>query len=287
MRAPFERTIDSAGVKLRIVGRPIIDPRGGVLIVPGFAEHAGRYTRLMRDLAARGYASFTYDPRGHGRSGGARGHTPSWDQLGEDLSAVVNDLEENRDLPSRRALWASSMGALLAAEWLPRQPRGRFQAAVFVDPYLAAAVSPPPHKVLLARTVGALLPGLAQPHGLRGKDLSHDPSIIAAYDGDPELTRVMSAGYFNAMRAAQARVAAQGADGLDVPLLIIHGADDPIASLEAARKFRATCTTSGTDLRIYPGLRHEPLNEPEGTRVFADVARWLDHVVPEVRRIAP
>src|SRR5262245_23167334 len=120
MREPFERTIHHGDVKLRIVGRPIIDPRGGVLIVPGFAEHAGRYARLMRDLAARGYSSFTYDARGHGRSSGARGHTPSWAALGEDLSTVVKDLEENRDLPPRRALWASSMGALLAAEWLPR-----------------------------------------------------------------------------------------------------------------------------------------------------------------------
>ena len=287
MKAPFERMIDSGGVKLRVVGRPIIDPRGGVLIVPGFAEHAGRYTRLMRDLAARGYASFTYDPRGHGRSGGARGHTPSWAQLGEDLSAVVKDLEENRDLPLRRALWASSMGALLAAEWLPRQPRGRFHAAVFVDPYLAAAAQPPWQKVFLAQTVGALLPGLSQAHGLRGKDLSHDPTIVAAYDGDPELTRVMSAGYFNAMRAAQQRVAANGAGGLDMPLLILHGADDPIASLDAARAFRTTVTAPGSDLRVYPGLLHEPLNELDGARVFAEAARWLDHVVPEVRRHAP
>ena len=77
------------------------------------------------------------------------------------------------------------------------------------------------------------------------------------------------------------------ASAVQAGISVAAGADDPIASLEAARKFRTTCTARGTDLRVYPGMLHEPLNEPEGTRVFADVARWLDQVVPEVRRIAP
>lgn len=287
MRAPFERTIDRDGTRLRVVGRPLSDARGAVVIVPGFAEHAGRYARLMRDLAARGYSSYGYDPRGHGRSGGARGHAPSWAALAADLSAVVDDLEANGDLRPRRALWASSMGALLAAEWLPGQRPGRFHGAVLVAPYFAPAHPPPAGKVLLARTVGALLPWLAQAHGLRGREMSRDPAVIAAYDSDPELTRVMSARYFNEMRAAQARVAARGADGLAIPVLLVQGGEDPIADLEAAKAYMRTATAPGSATRVYAGLRHEPLNEIDGVRVFADVARWLDHNVLDVTRHAP
>lgn len=287
MRAPFERMVERDGMRLRIVGRPLSDARGAVVIVPGFAEHAGRYARLMRDLAARGYSSYAYDPRGHGRSGGPRGHAPSWAALAGDLSAVVDDLEAHGDLRSHRALWASSMGALLAAEWLPAQPRGRFHGAVFVAPYFAPARRPPAGKVLLARTVGALLPRLAQPHGLRGREMSRDPAVIAAYDADPELNRVMSARYFNEMRAAQARVAERGADGLDIPVLLVQGGNDPIADLDAARAFMRTATAPGSDTRLYPGLLHEPLNEIDGVRVFADVARWLDHNVLDLTRHGP
>lgn len=287
MRAPFERIIESGGARLRVVGRPTADPRGAVVIVPGFAEHAGRYARLMRDLGARGYASYTYDPRGHGRSSGARGDAPSWAVLAADLSAVVDDLEAHGDLRPRRALWAASMGALLAAEWLPAQPPGRFHGAVFVAPYLAPAIAHPAGKVLLARTVGALLPWFAQPHGLRGREMSRDPMVIAAYDADPELNRVMSARYFNAMRAAQARVAIRGADGLDIAVLLVHGEKDPIASLDAAQAFMRTATAPGSDTRVYPNLLHEPLNELDGMRVFADIVRWLDHSVLDVRRPGP
>jgi alpha-beta hydrolase superfamily lysophospholipase len=287
MKNPFERHVDRDGVQLRVVGRPMSDPRGAVVIVPGFAEHAGRYFRLMRDLNARGYASYTYDPRGHGRSSGGRGDTPSWAALADDLSAVVDDLEAQGDLRARSALWASSMGALLAAEWLPAQRKGRFNGAVFVAPYFAPAFPPPAGKVLLARTIGALVPWLAQPHGLRGREMSRDPMVVAAYDSDPELTRVMSARYFNAMRAAQARVAARGADGLDIPILLVMGGEDPIASLVAAQAFMRTATAPGSETRVYPGLLHEPLNEIDGVRVFADIARWLNGTVLDVSRHGP
>jgi acylglycerol lipase len=279
MKAPFERIVQSAGARLRVVGRPIADPRGAIVFVPGFAEHAGRYSRLARELASRGYSTYTYDPRGHGRSTGARGHCPSWSVLAADLSAVVADLEAHGDLRPRRALWASSMGALLAAEWLPRQPADRFHGAVFVAPYFAPAQSPPAGKVLLARTLGVLLPWIAQPHGLRGREMSRDQSVIDAYDGDRELTRVMSARYFNEMRAAQARIAAHGADDLALPVLHIHGTADPIASLDAARAFMRTVTAPGSESYVYPGNLHEPLNDLEGGRVLADVVRWLDRVV--------
>ena len=287
MRAPFERTVDRGDARLRIVGRPLHDPRGTIVLVPGFAEHAGRYARLMGDLGARGWASFAYDPRGHGRSTGARGHASSWSSLLADLTAVFDDLEAHGDLRARRALWASSMGALLAAEWLPGAGRGRVHGAVFVAPYFAPTVALPAGKVMLARTVGAIAPRLAQPHGLRGRELSRDPAVIAAYDGDPELVRVMSARYFNEMRAAQARVAAAGAAAIEVPLLCVHGESDPIALPEAARAFMRTAVAPGSALRVYPGLLHEPLNELDGVRVFADVARWLDHTVLDVTRPGP
>jgi len=287
MPAPYESVVEVDGARLSVVGRPMRDARGGVVIAPGFAEHAGRYAQLMTDLAARGWAAFTYDPRGHGRSSGPRGHTPSWGRLGDDLGAVVDALEEDRVLPTRRALHASSMGALVAVEWMAGPGRGRFHGLALVAPYFAPVSPPPAGKVALARTVGAVLPRMAQAHGLRGRSMSRDPNVIAAYDLDRAITRVMSARYFNEMRAAQARVAARGAAGLDLPVLLVHGEADPIASPEAAREWMRTVTTAGSEERLYPGLLHEPLNELSRARVFADYARWLDRQVLAVTQPGP
>jgi alpha-beta hydrolase superfamily lysophospholipase len=287
MNAPYERVVEVDGARLSVVGHPLRNARGTVVIAPGFAEHAGRYSRLLTDLAARGYAGFVYDPRGHGRSTGPRGHTPSWGHLVADLGAVVDRLEAEGSLAPRRALWASSMGALVAAEWMPGAGRGRMHGLVLVAPYFAAVTAPPPGKRALARTIGALLPRLAQAHGLRGRQMSHDPNVIAAYDADPAICRVMTAGYFNAMRAAQVRVQAAGAAAVEVPVLLVHGAGDPIASLEAARAWMRRGAAAGSEEKVYPGLLHEPLNEPGGGRVFAEVARWLDHRILDVTRPGP
>jgi lysophospholipase len=287
VRPPFQEFVAGDGVRLWVVGRPVTDPRGGILIAPGFGEHVGRYVRLMDDLAARGYSSFVYDPRGHGQSGGPRGHAPSWAALGADLTAVVDALEADGRLPPRRALLGASMGGLLAASWLPAH-RGRFHALVLVSPFFAPKLALPPAKVLLARTVGALLPTLAQATGIRGRQLSSDPAVVAAYDGDPHVTRVMSARYFNAMRAAQDALV-RGAEGgvLDVPVLLLMGENDPIADVAAARAWMRTATAPGGEVRLYPGLLHEPLNELDRNRVLADLARWLDRRVLQATRPGP
>lgn len=285
---PFELTVPANGVRLHVVGKPVADPRGGVVIVPGFAEHAGRYVRLQTDLASRGYATFVIEARGHGASSGPRGHTPSWQALHDDLTAVVAVLEAERRLPARRALLGASMGGLLAAEWLPAH-RGIFHGLVLVAPFFAASKVLPPFKVALANAVSGVLPRLAQEHGNKGREMSHDETIVAGYDSDPFLVRVMTARYFTEMRAAQehVRAAVAGGDGaiLEAPVLLLHGAADPIASVDAAEKFMRVATVPGSEARIYPGMLHEPLNELERNRVLADLTRWLDRHVLGTNRI--
>ena len=285
---PFELTVPANGVRLHVVGHPVADPRGGVVIAPGFGEHAGRYVRLQTELASRGYASFVIEPRGHGASTGPRGHTPSWSALHDDLTAAVAALEAERRLPARRALLAVSMGGLVAAEWFPAH-RGIFHGLVLVAPFFAAAKALPPLKVALANLVSGIVPRFAQAHGLKGREMSHDAALVAAYDADPVAVRVISARTFTEMRAAQARVQSAVASGqgaiLEAPVLLLHGEADPIASPEAAQKFMRLATVPGSETRIYPGMFHEPLNELDRNRVLADLTRWLDRHVLGTNRI--
>ena len=53
---------------------PAGTPRGVVLLSHGYAEHIGRYRDFVAHLTARGLAVGGIDHRGHGRSGGPRGH---------------------------------------------------------------------------------------------------------------------------------------------------------------------------------------------------------------------
>ena len=274
MAGTFELKVPSDGVTLAVRGREVMDPRGVMFVVPGFSEHSGRYGRLAQELGSRGYSTYAFDPRGHGASTGARGHTPSWKALVDDLDHVIAALEAKVKLPANRVLLGNSMGALVALDWMLAH-RGRMNGLILCGPFFKAAFNPPLWKVMLAETVGAALPAFGQPHGLKGKDMSHDVVVAAQYDTDPQITRVMTARYYHEYHTAQKRLRETG-PSVDFPVLLLHGGGDPIASPKAAAQWAQSVPKPWCNWTIYQGMKHEVLNEFERVRVVSDLMYWLD-----------
>jgi alpha-beta hydrolase superfamily lysophospholipase len=65
-------------------------------------------------------------------------------------------------------------------------------------------------------------------------------------------------------------------EALEVPLLIMHGTGDLLADPEGSRQLYDRSESGDKDLRLYEGLYHEILNEPEQAQVLADMVEWLD-----------
>ena len=64
-------------------------PRAAICLVHGMGEHSGRYVHVADRLTKAGYVLFTFDLRGHGKSEGPRGHTPSHEALMQDISFLL------------------------------------------------------------------------------------------------------------------------------------------------------------------------------------------------------
>ena len=75
---------------------------------------------------------------------------------------------------------------------------------------------------------------------------------------------------FDAMGRVQSR-----AGEITLPLLLMHGSADSLASPEGSRFLHEHCGSADKTLKIYPGLFHEIFNEPERGQVFADLEDWL------------
>jgi len=60
-----------------------------------------------------------------------------------------------------------------------------------------------------------------------------------------------------------------------LPMLMMHGGEDPICPAAGSRAFFQRVCGPGSQLRIYPKLRHEIFNEPEQEEVFQDTLEWL------------
>ena len=245
-------------------------PRGVMLLAHGYAEHVGRYRDFITHLSARGLGVAAIDHRGHGRSGGPRGHCRDYGEFIADLRTLAGMAEEWwPGVP--RLLFGHSMGGLLGFLYLLRHP----------DTVRAGALSGPAFKV--AETAPRLLQGVALllvrvapsvtfRSSLDPGALSRDPAVGAAYVADPLVHRAASAGFVRAIRAAQA-AAMEEAPRLRVPLLILQGDADRIVLPAGATEIAARLTCP-RELVLLPGYYHELLNEPPSAR--AKVLELLD-----------
>ena len=248
--------------------------RGVVLIAHGYAEHLGRYRAFVAHLTGRGFATAAVDHRGHGRSGGPRGHCRTFADFVADLRTLA-DMTERwwPDVP--RLLFGHSMGGLIAFHYLLRHPE-TVRAGALSAPAFRVPDAAPRALQMVALLLGRVAPGVGLRSNLDERLLSRDPAVGAAYVADPLVHRRASAGFYRAVLAAQGVVRAEAAR-LSVPLLILQGDADRIVDPAAATEVAARLVCPH-ELVMLPGYYHELLNEPISARakVLELLDAWFD-----------
>lgn len=245
--------------------------KGVVCLVHGHGEHSGRYSHWAEKLTSAGFAVLAPDMRGHGKSDGQRGHTPSFDHYGDDLSILLDQASKlYPDTPC--FLYGHSLGGVIALYFLvQRQPD--ITGAVITSPALRTAIEEQKAKRTLALILGTLIPKSGMPSGLEQEALSRDQKVIEAYRRDPLVHDRIS---FRMGKEAIKSVEYiyNHADRISVPLLLLHGTGDRICyqsgSVDLSKLISGDCT-----LKLWDGFYHELHNEPEKDQVFDFLAEWL------------
>jgi len=268
--------------------RPDATPTAAVLIIHGYAEHSGRYDWTAGQLVARGYAVFAFDLRGHGRSDGDRVFIRSMNEYLDDVDAELARVrEQTPGLPV--FLLGHSMGgsvlALYACDRIGgRMPRGehraRIEGLIFSGAVLPAKGTTTGVLPRLMMFLGRLFPKLRL-RSLAAADVSRDPAVVASYDSDPMNYRAKMPLGLIASMIRGGRYVERHMSGIELPLLILHGSADQLVAVDGSQLLYETAASRDKTLKIYEGLFHEILNEPEKDLVIADIAGWLDrHVAP-------
>jgi lysophospholipase len=249
------------GLKLRIVRWG--EGEREVLVVPGLAEHAGRYTHVAEALGARGWSLRVLELRGHGHSHGPRGHVDAWSEYVEDLRVALADMG-----PSPRVI-GHSMGGLVLLEAV-RSGAITAGRLALSNPLLQMAFAPAAWKTTLSGVMSRILPRLPIPTEIKPEWLSRDETVGRAYQADPLVYDAVTPRWFTEMLAAAARVRETHCP---VPFAMFVSDSDPMNSFTANRAFAERC---GAPITVYPGMRHEIFNEIGKEQVFADVGNWLE-----------
>jgi alpha-beta hydrolase superfamily lysophospholipase len=256
------------GVPLLVRAWPATgEPRATVLIVHGLAEHSGRYERTGSILAATGLAVEAFDLQGFGGSGGRRAHIDAWatwlDNV-EDRLAVLRASGEGRPV----VLLGHSLGGLVALTYA-ESDRHQPDLLILSSPWLADFL--PEWRRTVARVGGLVLPTVSVANGIDGLALSRDPVVGADYRVDPLAHHRTTLGLGRLLVMAQSDALAH-LDRLRIPALVTHGGADPLVPTVSSE---VLATLPDIERKVYPNLRHETLNEPEGPAVVADMAVWI------------
>jgi alpha-beta hydrolase superfamily lysophospholipase len=278
--------------------------RAILLVAHGMAEHSARYERFAAAMTSLGWAVFAPDLRGHGRTA-AQGEL-GWFSEREGFFRVRDDLHEvaqaaSADLPGAPLfLFGHSLGSLFAEAYViayGRELRGCILSGVLepLSPLLLGTAK-------LIAGLGTAFKGQkasaktlhAMGFGAYNKDfepartpldwLSRDADEVDKYLADPLCGFVCSFGLYRDIFSGFSSIYSKASafSGLPKPLslFIAAGAEDPCGGakgfvLRLADKFKAN-GLQDVATRLYPGARHEILNETNRDEVVADIKGWLE-----------
>lgn len=246
--------------------------KGVVCLVHGIGEHTGRFEHVAQALTEGGYVLMGADWRGHGRSTGKRGHVPSMEAILKDIDRVLEDaLHRYEGLPL--FLYGQSLGAIMVLYYsLKRKPH--ICGIIATSPALRSSLDEQPVKIMAARVLGSVIPGLTLHSGLLPQDLSRDEATVRAYINDPMVHYRMSLGFGKKLLEARTWTLEHAAE-LELPLLLMHGKADNIAYPSGSIDFAAPIDEKCT-LILWDDAFHELHNEPEREEVLKVIISWLD-----------
>ncbi len=260
------------GWTIRAYRWPVPAEHGVVVISHGMAEHALRYGRFASALNRAGFDVWAMDHRAHGRTLGPHGlgdfGEGGWDALVDDVDQLV-EMAAEADGKVPLALFGHSMGAAAAQQYAPLGSH-KLAALVLSGSTLRKPgdTAPPPNAAF-------------EPARTSYDWLSRDDAEVDRYIEDPlcgfEAQQIRNG--FD--RADPRRVDPERLRAIrpGLPVLLVAGDADPInRNLEGIHFLERRWREAGVrhiDRQIYPGGRHEMLNEINREEVTANVIHWL------------
>lgn len=281
---------------------PDAEPRAIVQIIHGIAEYIDRYDEFMSFLADNGIIAVGTDHLGHGKSieseeqTGFFAYENGWDYVVRDEEVLRLAMHENYpELPI--IVFGHSMGSFMARTLLIRYPDA-FNAAIISGTGNQGAAL-----VNGGLFMGNLVTGLKGAHhyskflnnlafGSYNKIydnpkteydwLSRDEANVQKYIDDPLCGFIPSCSLFRDMMTGVKFITNKKnltAMNKNMPVYFMSGDMDPVGECgKGVQKAYNNFLEAGmkdVSIKLYPGGRHEMLNEINKDEVYTDILAWL------------
>ena len=260
--------------------------QGVVQIAHGMGEHLGRYSVAIEVLVSAGLTVYGNDHRGHGRTAPSTKHLGDFGAGGFDL--LVEDMVRlsgiaREDNPGRSLiLLGHSMGSFAAQQFV-------LDHSQEID---GLALSGSGDLDRIARAATSALPGTNllnaafEPARTPFDWLSRDTEVVDAFMNDPLCFAQLQPASLASFLAAAPRLS----DPIslrkirsELPIYLFSGSEDPVGRhLEGVELLIARYGQAGireVSCDLYPGGRHEMLNEINRNQVLANLLSWISRTL--------
>ena len=277
------------------------EPRAVLQIVHGMCEYFGRYEDYAKSLAEAGILVVGHDHLGHGNT------APTPDDLGftakgggadflvEDVFALTEKVKE--DYPDAPViLFGHSMGSFIAREVLARHGDA-YRAAIICGtggPEAPAGAGKAMAKTIMTfcgeRHRSKMLKNIAFTGYYKMIEkgepvnawLTHDKAVVDKYNSDPFCAYIFTVRAYHDLFTLVAWANAKDWAGKlpkDLPVLVTAGEEDPVGAFgKGPRTVADRMTDAGmknVTLKMFPGMRHEILNEIGKEKVYRELNEWI------------
>lgn len=243
--------------------------RGIVLFHRGH-EHSGRLQHIADEVGLNDFAMFAWDARGHGRSPGARGDSPSLAASVKDVDMFIHHVSREHGIPIKNiAVIAQSIGAVLVATWA-HDYAPRVRCLVLAAPAFKVKLYVPFGRTGL-KLMHRLLGNFFVNSYVKAKFLTHDPERIRSYENDQLVTRPISVRILLALYEAAERVVAD-AQAIRLPVQLLISGADWVVHLGLQHEFFDRLGSRIKEKHVLADFYHDTLGE-KGRHIALDKVR--------------
>ncbi|WP_244830766.1 bifunctional alpha/beta hydrolase/class I SAM-dependent methyltransferase [Caballeronia sp. TF1N1] len=247
--------------------------RGAIVLLHCGHEHSARVAHLVDELKLRDFSFFAWDARGHGKSPGPRGYSPSVAASVRDLQCFIDHIRDAHGIAVEDiAVVGQSVGAVLAATWVHD----------YAPPVRCLALASPAFR--MKRYIPFARAGLRLAHKLRGSFhvkslvrpelLTQDIERIASYAADPLITRSIAVNMLLDLHDTSKRIVDDAA-AITAPTQVLISGADRVVQRAPQDLFYERLRSARKERVVLPRFRHDTLGERDRAKALEPLRAFI------------
>ena len=260
---------------------PVTDPDHVVGLIHGIGEYAGRYERVAAAMNEKNIAVVSMDLRGHGITFGTRGHCAPRKDILEDIDDLIR-YAQNLYPEKPLILYGHSMGGNITMDYRKRGGLNSELSGFIVSaPWVELVRQVSGALYVTVKSLAKVIPSMTISSGVSEKELGNEKNV-GEYEKNPLVHKRISLqcavdGFITGEQMAAGTLEDNGG-AAGKPMLLMHGTDDKICSVNGSRKVAAV---EDCEYVEWPGLFHEIHNggsESTGDEVIEKMLQWIQAI---------